>query len=60
MKIAGIIFGLIAVALIVYAIIGGNKGWQEENEVDHSKGIPTKDDLEQADKKKVMRKATRK
>lgn len=51
MKIAGIIFGLIAVGLIVYAIIGGNKGWQGENEVDPTK-MPTKDDMEREDKKK--------
>ena len=55
MKIAGIIFGLIAVALIVWALWNGVKGWQEENEVDHSKGIPTKDDLEREDKLKKRR-----
>ena len=54
MKIAGIIFGLIAVALIVYAIIVGNKGWQEENEVDASK-MPQPDDMERADKPKKGR-----
>ncbi len=38
MKIAGIIFGIIAVGLIAWALWNGNKGWQEENEPD-----PTKD-----------------
>lgn len=55
-----IALGIVVAAVIIFVVINGNKGWQAENEVDHSKGIPTKDDLEQADKKKVMRKATRK
>lgn len=55
-----IALGIVVAAITIFVVINGNKGWQAENEVDHSKGIPTKDDLEQADKKKVMRKATRK
>lgn len=54
MKIAGIIFGLIAVALIVWAIIGGNKGWQEENKADPTK-MPQPDDMERNDKPKKGR-----
>jgi hypothetical protein len=52
MKIAGIIFGIIVVAIIAWIIWDGNKGWQEENEVDPTK-MPTKDDMERADKNKM-------
>lgn len=54
MKIAGIIFGLIAVGLIVWALWNGTKGWQAENEPDPTK-MPTKDDMERADKAKKGR-----
>lgn len=48
-KIAGIIFGVIAVGLIVFGVVGWVKGWQEENEPDPTK-MPTKDDMEREDK----------
>lgn len=57
-KIAGIIFGIIAVALIVWSIFGGNKGWREENEPDPGPDptkMPIKDDMERTDKQKRMR-----
>lgn len=54
MKIAGIIFGVVAVALIVWAIFGANKGWREENEPDPTK-MPQPDDMERADKPKKGR-----
>lgn len=54
MKIAGIIFGLIAVGLIAWALWNGNKGWQEENQADASK-MPQPDDMERNDKPKKGR-----
>ena len=54
MKIAGIIFGIIAVGLLVWGFIGFVKGWQEENEPDHTK-MPTPDDMERNDKPKKGR-----
>lgn len=54
MKIAGIIFAVVAGALIVWALVNWVKGWQDENEVDATK-MPTKDDMERADKAKKLR-----
>ncbi|MBK8196710.1 MAG: hypothetical protein IPK76_27225 [Lewinellaceae bacterium] len=53
MKIAGIIFGVIAVALLVWGFVGFVKGWQEENEPMAPNG--QKDDMERADKKRKSR-----
>ncbi len=54
MKIAGIIFAVVAVALLVWGFIGFVKGWQEENEPDPTK-MPTKDKMEREDKAKKSR-----
>lgn len=55
MKIAEIIFRLVAVSLIVWALWNGNKGWQEENEARNraARKFPQPDDMERRDKEKA-------
>jgi len=54
MKIIGIIFTVVAVGVIIWSFANWVKDWQEENEADPTK-MPTKDDMERADKAKKSR-----
>lgn len=58
MKIAGIIFAVVAVLIIGWALVNWVKGWQDENEVDPTK-MPMPDDMERADRDKARKKQFR-